>query len=255
METLAVDDIVKLASVSSKFRSLLAEATKTAAEGPTDFNETVPVNEGGEEDKEKGNPPAKPPEKKEEVAAEPIAPPVPPPVEAAGTTPEVAGANAARAFVGEDTMAAAATGDPSAQDMVARVAGQVAAGVAEAVARKTAQPEAVPPGVEPPIDGAVPPVPPTDGAPAGVNAVPAAPVASPEEAVANDIAPAPAPAPAPTPAAPPQQVGVQLDDKGQQTTVAPQANAAPVAAGPNAGQPVDPATVAKLIELAKAGKI
>jgi len=245
MDSLTVEDVVKLASVSKNFRSLLAGTAKTAAEGPTDFDETVPVNEEPEKKEEK-----KPPEKKEEKpAAEPIVPPqaeVPPPAPAASATPEAAGANAARAFVGEDTMSAAASGDPNAQDMVARIAGQVAAGVAESAARKMAPAEGMPPEAMSPEKGAVPPVPPAEGAPAGATAVPAAPQ-SPEEAVANDIAPPPN-------GGVPPAVGNQIPGKGPDTSLAPVANASPVPAG-GGGQPVDLATVQKLIQLAKSGQI
>jgi len=253
MKALEIEDIIKLAAVSSKFRKLIDEAVKTAADEPTDFDEKIPAEE--EETKKEQKKPA---EKKQEEEAV-VAPNVPvPPVASAPpgnsgiVTPEVAGANAARAFVGEDTMAAAATGDPNAQDMVARIAGQVAAGVAEAAARSSAgasaPPEAMPPGVVPP-EGmppeGVPPIPPAEGAAAGATAVPAAPGQTPEEAVANDIVPPVAATPA---------MGVNLPDKGQQTALAPQANSLPVPAGGN-GQMMDTATVSKLIQLAKAGQI
>ena len=257
METLAVDDVVKLASVSTKFRNLLAGTSKTASEGPTDFDETVPVNENGEGEKGEKKPPEEKP-KEEPPAAVPIEqPPVPAPADAGAMTPEQAGANAARAFIGEDTMAAASTGDPNAQDVVARVAGQVAAGVAEAAARKMGNgagapppggmpPEGMPPEGMPP-EGA-PPVPPAEGAPAGLNAIPAAPQ-SPEEAVANDIVPQPSAAAPP----PPPPNGVPVEGKGPATQVAPVANAGPVPAG--GGGPVDMATVQKLIQLAKSGQL
>lgn len=252
MNRLSTDDIIKFAGVSSKFRNLLLGIDKKADNESTEFNENPPVNEKNEEE-EKGKPPAKPPVKPEEPAAVPIPEPAP-----VGQTPEEVGARAAQNFIGPEVMQAAVQGEPAAQDIIARTAGQVAGAVAEAVARTTPQgggPEVPPEGLPPESAGAVPAE--ATAVPAGAPAV--API-SPEEAIAASVVPegGQAPVPAQVPTQAPAQAG---PGKAPQTQVAPVASPAPAPAQgippkPGAkGAPVDAETVAKLIELARAGKI
>jgi len=164
------------------------------------------------------------------------------------STPEEAGANAARSFLGEDTMQAALSGDPGAQDLVARTAGQVAGSVSAEAARSQsmqAPAEAPMPEEEPlPEEGEVP----VEGEDPAMGGQPIPGAASPEDELANEIAPAPAQAPVGAQPAPggPQQMPVQGIDaeqgemdqgKGPATQVVPGAPAGPVPAGPTSGTP------------------
>ena len=258
MIPLTGEEITKFAGASSKFRDLLL---KVAENESTEFNEAPPVADDTEE-KDGGKP------KKKEASTEgnPPFPPegapqgaVPPPV-APGGTPEELGARAAQAFIGADVMAAAASGDPGAADVIARTAGAIAAAVTEkaSMARGGAvPPEAIPPEGIPP-EGTV------EGAPAGIAAVPAVPppgaavtpAQTPEGMVADDIIP-PQNAPAPTPAQPPAAgMPPAGGSKAPATGVVPEPAGQPVpAAGPGGNSTYDAETVAKMIELAKAGKI
>lgn len=252
-QELTASELIKLAQQSASFRKkLIAEITKTAngdddQNGSNQFNETVPANEEDEEGAEgkEGNqgaqqPPLPP--NGEEAAAVPM-----PQEEQGPEPPEAVGARAAQAFIGAEVMEAAMQGDPAAMDLIARTAGQVAGAVAEANARAAAgaQTQAVPAtgaeGSEYSSTGA-------QAVPAA-GGTPAAPVANPTDELATEIAGAPQAAPAQAQAMP---------GKDGQTQVVPQAQngAQPApASGKNGGGNIDAAAIARLLELAKAGKI
>ena len=260
MSKLSKLDILKFASVSPKFRNYLTGTKKTAADNNTEFNEKPAVNE--EEDvngtkKPNDAKPAVPPQDGAVQPAEEAVPPV-----ADGGSPEEIGARAAKAFLGAETMAAAASGDPIATDIIARTAGQVAGAVAEAASKMGASAA--------PADAAVPPgaVPP-EGAPVEATAVPAAPgaqpaavpaavPASPEEAVADALVPGAAQdavgeGKAPnTNVVPPAQNGAEPAKGFPPKKGEPPKKEKPVPAN---GEQYDAQTVAKLLQLAKAGQI
>lgn len=259
MKPLTGEEITKFAGASSKFRDLLLKVAEDESAG---FNEAPPVNDD-EEDKNGEKP------KKKEAAPSEKVPPVPPeaippgavPAPAGAGTPEEMGARAAQAFIGAETMQAALTGDPGAQEIIARTAGHIAGSVTEAATRTMSA------GGEAPLEGAMPPegeIPP-EGV-AGAAAVPAAPpgqavpapvpAQTPEGVVADDIIP-PQNAPAPTPAQPPA-VGMPPagGSKAPDTKVVPAPAGQPVpVAGAGGDATYDAETVAKMIQLAKAGKI
>lgn len=285
METLSVEDIMKLASKSSKARDLILGLAKTAAnDSGTEFNEDSPSMNEDESGSEESNKEEKKVEEQapveQPVAEAPVAVPNAAPAPTMG--PEDIGAKAAQSFLGPDVMQAAMAGDPNAANIVARTAGHVAGAVAEAAANAGAG--APDPAMDPAMDPAAqgmevpgdPAAMPAEGAPVDPNAPPvdpnAPPVApeaaagTPEQQVADSIVPQ-------GEAAPAAPVGVQDPGKADQTQVAPGNPAGPVpAAGPGEPAPVaapvaapgaapapegtaDLATVAKLIQLAKAGQI
>ena len=244
MENLSKLDILRFVAVSSKLQNRLNGTEKLAADDNSEFNEKPPINEEEDVNGEKKSKDEAPVSPVEEVPAQPQA--------QAGNTPEEVGARAAQAFLGPETMMAAANGDPAATEIVSRTAGHVAGAVAEAALKMA------PMSAEAPV----PPVmSPAQGAPVEAAAVPAVQPTSPEEAVANSLVPQPV-----EPVAGPIDAG-----KAPNTAVVPPEQSAPVPAqgfppkkdesgkpapkpAPQNGQ-YDAETVGKLIELAKAGKI
>jgi len=198
---LTAEEIAGLASSSTKFASLLKEAVN-----PASFNENVPGAQGGNAGPNDGstgygpnNAPAgvvpptgeQPGTPEQEYAAVPEEGAMPP-EQAGPDTPEAVGARAAQAFLGP-VMEAAISGDPGAQDLVARAAGSVAGSVAESYSRSMQAGQGA----------------------AGVPAMPAVP--TPEEDLATEIAGQPQQA-----APPPQQPEngengeeEELDENGQ----------------------------------------
>ena len=216
MNKLSSDDIFRLAKSSPIF----AELIKSAANGAV-FNESVPGSQGGAAGPNDGGtgypsntapagvvPPAggdKPPEEEEYAAV---------PQEAGAQvapeqeTPEAVGARAAQAFLGP-IMEGAMQGDPNAQDIVAKAAGNVAGAVAAQYSKSMAGSPAVA-GEAGAMPGAEPMAPPA--------------ITTPEEDLANQIVQAPAPVQAPgqTPApggqVPPKDENgeeEELDENGQ----------------------------------------
>jgi len=230
--------MLKLANEDPEVRKSLLTLAKIAADDNSEFDETVPGAEenddkNNEKDKEgkkpQENPPPVPP-----VEAAPVAPAVAP-VE--GGSPEEAGARAAQAFIGPEIMGAAISGDPGAQEVVSRTAGQIAGAVAESAARSIATGAAgAPTTAVPAVEG-----PPVEGAASGVEAVPAvpeAPVVSPEQQVADQVIPNEVAQPAAVP-----------------TDVVPAAPGAPAAAAPAAAAPAAAAPAAAAPAAAPAQKL
>lgn len=140
MNTLTADDLAGLVKSSPKFAAMVKEAAN-----PVMFNEAVPATQGAMPQDGTGGttyPPNSSPPGQQPPTSEPppgeegyAAVPEEQPVEEAGLeTPEAVGARAAQAFLGP-IMEAAMSGDPSAQDIVARSAGNVAGSVSEAYLR------------------------------------------------------------------------------------------------------------------------
>jgi len=218
MNKLSSDDVTKLAQASPKFASLIKAAANGAA-----FNESVPGSQGGAagpNDSATGYPsnsapagvvpPAggnKPP--KEEYAAVPQEGEMPPEA-APQDTPEAAGARAAQAFLGP-IMEGAMSGDPNAQEIVAKAAGSVAGAVAAQYSKSMAG--------SPAIAG--------EGGAMGAGGAPIAPpvITTPEEDLANQIVGEQAPVPAPVPGqapgqaapgkAPPNGKEEEVDENGE----------------------------------------
>jgi len=258
MKPLTDEEIMKLASGSSKFKNLLL---KVAQNESTEFNEAPPINEEEEDGEDNGD---KPPKKKEDqksdanqAPGEKVPPQAPQMAPATAGTPEEAGARAAQMFIGPDIMAAAASGNPGAAEIVARTAGAIAAAVTEKASMAMGGGETAMAEGDVPVEGEIPGA----GAPAGVAAVPAAPgdapvPTTPEGSVADSIIP-----PQNTPAAKPAQPTAEGappagDSKAVNTNVSPEPAGQPVPTGTPAGnETYDAQTVAKMIQLAKAGKI
>lgn len=283
MSKLTADDLIKIAKSSPKGRDFVLHLAKVAnGDSSSEFDETPPAMNTEQLETDKASLPSQSPEKQAQppVAvpqenAMPMEPTAPAP-----EGPEAAGARAAQSFIGPEVMQRAVSGDPAAQDLVARTAGQVAGAVTEAAARATAPVTGPTPeeGVAPPAEGAT-------MVDQGVVApgVPIAPaVSTPEEDLANEIVPPasatptqvppvpggqleqpvqpgqekPVPGgeqPAPAPAPQGGEQGAIDQGKGPETVVNPQPGGAPAEAG--GGEKVDMNDVKKLLELARAGKI
>jgi len=260
MKPLTEEEITKFAGVSQKFRNLLL---KVAQNESTEFNEAPPVND--DEEEKNGEKPKKkeagPPESAQapaEAAAQPPAPAEAAPMD----TPEAIGARAAQSFIGPEIIQAAVSGDPVAADIIARTAGAIAASVTEkasismngGASAEEISPEGIP--GEAPISA--------EGAPSGIVAVPAGPEgappaaappgpSTPEGVVADQIIPEQNATP---PQPPAEGLPPEGGSKAVNTKVAPQPAGQPVPAnGAGENQMYDAQTVAKMIQLAKAGKI
>ena len=291
---LTADDLIKIAASSPKGREFVLHLAKVAAgDSSSEFNETVPAMNTEQLEADKASLPSQGPGNKQNPQQQPPPEEVPVegemPMEAAPDTsgsPEEIGARAAQSFIGVEIMQAAMSGDPAAQDLMARAAGQVAGAVAEAVARSAGMggaqaggmpsEDGVPPGGGMPIEGGVAPGMAPGMAPRMAPGMAPA-IATPEEELANEIvppvaAPAAVPAVAPTGApvpngapVPSEQVDSQggeqgaIDQgKGPQTVVNPEPGVAPAPAQPGtapAGGEITVEDVKKLLDLAKAGQI
>ena len=165
-------ELVKLASIDPEVRDALFALTKLAADDKTEFNEDPKKSEEAEAKTEDSKTPEQP---EQELAAAPVvAAPIAPGQPAGGPAEE--GAKAAQAFLAP-AFEAAAQGDVSAQNTIAKAAGEVARGVATAAA------ESMGTGESAPVD-------PNAAAPVAVPvATPAAPMASPEQATADQVVP------------------------------------------------------------------
>ena len=263
MQRLTSEDIIKLAAVSDKARDYFINMAKLAAgHSSSEFDETTPAANTEQLDADKAN--MKEQEQQQQPTDQATAVPATeeaPMAVAAPEGPEAIGARAAQAFLGPEIMQAAMSGDPMAQDLVSRTAGQVAGSVTESAMR----------GAAAPAGGEM--VPGQEGMDPGMAAQPA--VTSPEEDLANEIIPpVQAPAAAPVgpngaPVAPPAQSGTDAEQgqmdagKGGETQAVPNGNAQPAAAtAPGApaaqGSPQADVTeddIKKIIALAKSGQI
>lgn len=261
MEQLSATDLITLGRSNDGFRSLVIGAMTKTADGDdnkdskSEFNEKVPTSEPPKDKNGQKQPPAAPP------AAAPQEPPVAVPIgaPAAAEGPETVGARAAQAFIGQEVMTAAMQGDPAAQDIVSRTAGQVAGAVAESAVRSSAGA----PTQAVPAEGAVAGEPSATGA----EAVPAAGAAGAAGAVGAVGAAGAAPAPVTTPT---QEIANEIAGQAQaapvpgkdaQTQVVP---GAPAGAAPaqsptqqpgQGGESVDAASLKKIIELVRSGKL
>jgi len=249
---LSSEDIIKLAQSSEKAKNYILHLAKVAA-GESEFDETPPAMNTEQLESDKAATPSEGPQK---PVQEPAAVPTeeaPVESEPVPEGPEAIGARAAQNFIGPEIMQAAVSGDPMAQDLVARTAGQVAGAVAEAASRSSAN---MPPaGGEGSVESA-------PMAPAGAEQTPMAPaIATPEEDLANEIIPPqnaqPATPPQPgmeqgQPVAQGGEQGTIDQGKGPNTVVNPEPGAAPESKDDGK---VDAKDVKRLIELAKAGKI
>ena len=294
MNKLTADDLIKLAKSSPKARDFVLHLAKVASgDSSSEFNESVPAMNTEQLEADKASLPSQTPGKPNQPpVAEPAVPPMEQaPVEAAPAPegPEAIGARAAQSFIGPEIMQAAVSGDPAAQDLISRTAGQVAGAVTEMLTRAGASQGNMAPAEGPvPAEGGIPAE--GGGTPMAGGMAPA--IATPEEDLANEIIPPVAPvasvapvapgmpagqapaspaSPVPPavpagPAVPPGQAPQQGDDqgvigqgKGPETVVNPEPGAAPAAPAPAApaegGEAVSVEDVKKLIELAKAGKI
>lgn len=130
-------EILKRASVDVKFRDTLLQLMKLADgdKNKTSFNESVPAaDEQDNQDQLNGQQQMAAPQDNSESAYAQQQQMLPQGQAAnlnSGTTPEEMGARAAQAFIGQQVLSAAASGDPGAMDLVSRVAGQIASSVTE----------------------------------------------------------------------------------------------------------------------------
>jgi len=199
-----VDELVKLAETNKEVKDALkvfaGAIEKRAAGEDTQFNETVPVQEeGGGEAPADAQTPVGP--EGAMAAAPPQAAPLPPeqmgPPPEEGLNPSTEAATAAQTFLAP-VFEAASQGDPNAQNVIAKAAGEIAKGVASAAVETMA------------MGGGMAPPAPAEGMPAEAMPPEAAMAPPPEEQMADQIvpeqaAPATAPAEAPVEGAPPAQ--------------------------------------------------
>jgi len=261
MKTLSPVDVAKFASVSAKFRKLLSGITKTGAtDDNTEFSEKPPVNE--EEEDIQSTKPTESKPKKQEKPPEELEEQIPQETEPqVSEDPGEIGARAAQAFIGPEIMEAALSGDPNAQEIIARTAGHVAGSVAEAALKTMGSAEMVEEGVpseemlSEDANAAVPIEENGQGAPAQATAVPAAPATT-EEQFADTIVP-PENTEATIPPGETRQVEVLPSGQpapAKAKEFPPKKNNQPPKQVQNGGE-YDAETVGKLIQLAKAGKI